>query len=274
VSPEVELAGLKSNFAPIAQDILESGKIDPTKLSDRAAMGAMLAVGQMETNFSYDKAYSGLGGAGNNMQGFLQLNRAYHKVSGEKEYLNYTIPKFQGKSSTFTGAAPFKPLVFAEKLKNAKTGWDVANALKSAGFTANDFDPLDTVKEASRLTEDQVIAIKKIVFSNLNLQAKPSVAPDKGMGGPSVDPSQLAPEARSLLATSIAQPPPSQSSEPTVNILPMDMTGGQQPQGSGGGISPSPSKQTTGPSMPLLPSGNPDNFLVLYSKMVYNIVDG
>lgn len=105
-------------------------------------------------------------------------------------------------------------------------------------------------------------------------KTKPSVSPDKGMGGPSVDPSQIAPEARSLLATSIAQPPPSQSSEPTVNILPMDMTGGQQSQGGGGGISPSPSKQTTGPSMPLLPSGNPDNFLVLYSKMVYNIVDG
>jgi muramidase (phage lysozyme) len=104
-------------------------------------------------------------------------------------------------------------------------------------------------------------------------KSQSSVSPNTGMGGPSVDPSQIAPEARSLLATSIAQPPPTQSSEPQVNILPMDMTGGQQSQG-GGGLAPSPPPQQQGPSMPLLPSGNPDNFLVLYSKMVYNIVDG
>ena len=48
----------------------------------------------------------------------------------------------------------------------------------------------------------------------------------------------------------------------------------QQSQGGGGGVSAPPSTQKNGPSVPLLPSANTDNFLVLYSIMVYNIVDG
>jgi hypothetical protein len=277
VSSEVDAAGLKSNFAPIAQDILGSGKIDPSKLSDRAAMGAMLAVGQMETNFSYDKAYSGLGGAGNNMQGFLQLNRAYHKVSGEKQYLDYTIPKFQGKDVSFTGGSKFNPLVFAEKLKNAKTGFDVANAIKAAGFTSSDFDPLDTAEEANRLTPDQVVAIKKIVFGNLNLQSQSSPNKSQGMGGLGVDPSMFAPEERAKLAMSISQPPPSQA-KPSVVTLP-GITGGQQQSSGGGGggqviIPPTNPLGDSGPSIPILPSSDSANFLTMYSKIVYNIVDG
>ena len=49
--------------------------------------------------------------------------------------------------------------------------------------------------------------------------------------------------------------------------------GGQQSGGGGGGGGPAPS-QGSGPSVPFLPTSNPDNFLVLYSRMVYNIVDG
>jgi hypothetical protein len=56
------------------------------------------------------------------------------------------------------------------------------------------------------------------------------------------------------------------------------MSGGgeQQAQQSpvGGDISaPSPTPQS-GPSVPFLSATNNDNFLVLYSRMVYNIVDG
>ena len=53
------------------------------------------------------------------------------------------------------------------------------------------------------------------------------------------------------------------------------MGGGQQPQQSGGGglSVPSPVQQS-GPTVPSLSATNPDNFLVLYSRMVYNIVDG
>jgi hypothetical protein len=88
-----------------------------------------------------------------------------------------------------------------------------------------------------------------------------------------VEPSKLVPSAKSTTAQAISQPPPSQA-EPQVNIMPIDMTGGQQQSASSSSLSPSPSKKTQGPSVPFLPSGNPDNFLLLYSKMVYNIVDG
>lgn len=87
-----------------------------------------------------------------------------------------------------------------------------------------------------------------------------------------VEPSKLVPSAKSTTAQAISQPPPSQA-EPQVNIMSLDMTGGQQ-QSASSSLSPSPSKKTQGPSVPFLPSGNPDNFLLLYSKMVYNIVDG
>jgi hypothetical protein len=49
-----------------------------------------------------------------------------------------------------------------------------------------------------------------------------------------------------------------------------------QPASSGGGgqISAPPSPQQNGPTAPFYPSTNYDNFLTLYSRMVYNIVDG
>lgn len=71
----------------------------------------------------------------------------------------------------------------------------------------------------------------------------------------------------------VAQPPPSQQ-QGQVNIIPVDL-GGQQQQSSGGGtLTPPPATKKSGPTVPILSSKNPDNFLVLYSRMVYNVVDG
>jgi hypothetical protein len=275
VSKEVDSTGLKSNFAPIAQDIINSGKIDTTKLSDRAAMGAMLAVGQMETNFNYDKAYTGRGGSGNNMQGFIQLNREFHPGSAfesKKGYLDYVIPKFTGKSRTFTGGSTFNPMTFAEKLKDAKTGWEVAAALKSGGFTVNDFDPLDTAGEANRLTTDQVQAIKKIVFGDVKLQVTQPTAtaqPTKA----TVSPAQTQATNQQQLAQSVSQPPVQQP--PQVNIAPLNLSTPQaQSTKVGDTVAPPPVMSKGGVTVPFLSSSNHDNFLTLYSKMVYNIVDG
>ena len=103
---------------------------------------------------------------------------------------------------------------------------------------------------------------------------KASASPSKGMGGPAVDVSMISPEARKALGIQISQPPPSQQQQQPV-VMPIDLSGGGQQQsgGGGGGGGPAPS-QGSGPSVPFLPAGNPDNFLVLYSRMVYNIVDG
>lgn len=78
------------------------------------------------------------------------------------------------------------------------------------------------------------------------------------------------------LATNVSQPVQTAAQSQT-NIIPIDLSGAMQQQsqgGGGGGVSAPPSTQKNGPSVPLLPSANTDNFLVLYSRMVYNIVDG
>ena len=80
-------------------------------------------------------------------------------------------------------------------------------------------------------------------------------------------------EARQKIAQQVAQPPPSQQQQQPI-VMPIDMSGVTQQQTGGGGVSAPPSTQRNGPSVPLLPAANTDNFLVLYSRMVYNIVDG
>jgi hypothetical protein len=77
--------------------------------------------------------------------------------------------------------------------------------------------------------------------------------------------------AQQQIAQQVSQPPAAQ--QPVV--MPINLGGGgQQQTGGGGGTSGPPPAQGSGPSVPFLPAGNPDNFLVLYSRMVYNIVDG
>lgn len=80
-------------------------------------------------------------------------------------------------------------------------------------------------------------------------------------------------QARQQAAQQVAQPPASQQMQQPV-VLPINLTGGTEQQTGGGGMSAPPPSQKNGPSVPFLPAGNPDNFLVLYSRMVYNIVDG
>jgi len=104
-----------------------------------------------------------------------------------------------------------------------------------------------------------------------------SVRPAPGQGGPDLPDFMLPPEKRKELARkarNVSQPPPSQQA-PQVNIMPLDMTGGaRQNTSQTSSVIPSPSPQKHGPSVPFISSSNDDNFFVLYSKMVYNIVDG
>jgi hypothetical protein len=69
------------------------------------------------------------------------------------------------------------------------------------------------------------------------------------------------------------KPAPGQQS---IQVIPFEQQSQVQPAPSGGGgqISAPPSPKQNGPTAPFLPSSNPNNFLTLYSRMVYNIVDG
>jgi len=80
-------------------------------------------------------------------------------------------------------------------------------------------------------------------------------------------PGQQAPQA----------PSASKSRPQPIQVIPFQQPSPQvQPASSGGGgkISAPPSPQQNGPTAPFYPSSNYDNFLTLYSRMVYNIVDG
>ena len=103
-----------------------------------------------------------------------------------------------------------------------------------------------------------------------------TLKPAPGQGGPGLPDWMLPPEKREQyknLATNVSQPPPSQQQQQPV-VMPINLSGGGQQQTGGGGASAPPPSQGSGPSVPFLPAANTDNFLVLYSRMVYNIVDG
>lgn len=79
--------------------------------------------------------------------------------------------------------------------------------------------------------------------------------------------------AAQQVSQTVAQPPPQQQS--TMNVVPMNL-GSAQPQQSKQSSAPGspPPTMSGGRVIPPYSSTNHDNFLTLYSKMVYNIVDG
>ena len=75
------------------------------------------------------------------------------------------------------------------------------------------------------------------------------------------------------VAQTVAQPPPQQQTQ--VTVAPMNMASPQTQSTKVGDKSiPPPVMNKGGVTVPFLSSSNNDNFLTLYSKIVYNIVDG
>lgn len=90
---------------------------------------------------------------------------------------------------------------------------------------------------------------------------------------PTVAAAQTQATTQQQIAQTVSQPPTQQA--PQVNIAPMNIAGPQaQSAKSGDSIAPPPVMSKGGVTVPFLSPSNHDNFLTLYSKMVYNIVDG
>ncbi len=91
-------------------------------------------------------------------------------------------------------------------------------------------------------------------------------------------PSKVAPAptpaaTQQQVAQTVSRPPVQQA--PQITVAPMNMASPQtQSTETGGRVIPPPQKINGGVSVPFLSSSNDDNFLSLYSKLVYNIVDG
>ncbi len=90
---------------------------------------------------------------------------------------------------------------------------------------------------------------------------------------PTVAAAQTQSTTQQQLAQTVSQPPVQQP--PQVNIAPLNLSTPQaQSTKVGDTVAPPPVMSKGGVTVPFLSSSNHDNFLTLYSKMVYNIVDG
>jgi muramidase (phage lysozyme) len=204
--------------------------------------------------------------------------------------------KYRGRVSGATGAYQFMPDTLRAAARRAGVDLntpmtpEIQDKLALAHLQAIGIDPSKRATEATirkaggsagwaGVHGEATGQTSRTVADSLRIYnqfyGKPQAKPDKGMGGLGVDPSMFAPEERAKLAMNISQPPPSQAKS-TISMLPIgDMSGGQQPQqstGGGGQIVVPPENE--GPTVPLLSSSDPANFLTMYSKIVYNIVDG
>ena len=98
----------------------------------------------------------------------------------------------------------------------------------------------------------------------------------RGSKGGTTVPVPPAPKLPTKPGQQAPQAPSASKSRPQPIVIPFQQQSQVQPASSGGGgkISAPPSPQQNGPTAPFYPSSNYDNFLTLYSRMVYNIVDG
>jgi len=230
-------------------------------------------------------AYTQMGGAGGRFAGRYQMGdealTEAAKVLGiskpsrqeflnnpqlqEKMYLGYTISNYrymQNLSPEFKNMTREQQLAV---LPMAQLGiGNLSNQLRT-GQISKDAWGTPTTKFTEAVKRRQQEAGLKPFGKNI-----PSA---DAMKSPQVSVSLAQTQIAQQRAASVAQPPPTQVAS-SVNVLPINLSSTQQQSGGGGQVISSPPSQKNGPSVPLLPSSNPDNFLVLYSKIVYNVVDG
>jgi hypothetical protein len=102
---------------------------------------------------------------------------------------------------------------------------------------------------------------------------KPGVDATAQPAKPTVTPAPAPAATSQQIAQTVSQPPVQQ--KPQITVAPMNMASPQtQSTKVGDKAIPPPVMSKGGVSVPFLSSSNNDNFLTLYSKMVYNIVDG
>jgi hypothetical protein len=207
-----------------------------------------------------------------------------------------TVPGY-GKGSKATGAYQFMPGTLEGLIKNGTLKGDelftnkvqdraalqlaanrgvTADLLKKEGFSANVSNKLSPEwasvpslngKSYYGQPVKSLSSLQNVYTQSLN---QPSTAQAKASTQVAAAPTQSV--AQQQIAQKVAQPAAAQ--QPVV--MPINLGGGGQQQSGGGssGGGGGGGSQGSGPSVPFLPAGNPDNFLVLYSRMVYNIVDG
>lgn len=199
--------------------------------------------------------------------------------------------KYGGRVSGATGAYQFMPDTLRAAARragvdlNAPMTPEVQDQLALAHLRAIGIDPTKVATEATirkaggsagwagvhgeatgqtSRTVKESLAIYNQFYGSAAPTAK--AAPPKSMSTVMAAATQAS--SQQQVAQQVAQPPTTiQTSD--VNVMPMNMSG----EG-GGQVQTVDSGTIQGGTIPFLLATNEDNFLTLYSKMVYNIVDG
>jgi hypothetical protein len=165
-------------------------------------------------------------------------------------------------------------------LAEAKTVEQSAVLMRTGFFRPGESEAMD----ANRIKFGQQVLA---TYGGATKQGKPGVEGKPGEKGtpgkPGVSPTQLTtskvepaptPAAtQQQVAQSVSRPPVQQT--PQITVAPMNMSSPQtQSTKVGDKAIPPPVMSKGGVTLPFLSSSNNDNFLTLYSKIVYNIVDG
>ena len=222
--------------------------------------------------------------------GLFQITRE----SGVAERLGYkSFDEFSKSAQKMTRAEQVRKLG-TEYFKNAPNNLK-GGQLYAQLFLPGRFNPKSGDNQVlTRSGEDYYKGNKgldvnkdgKITVSDLNVQIgniKKQYGIDPGQPSTAQAPGQVptpnqtpAPKPAPGQAPQALTPKPT-SGQQSIQVIPFEQQQSQvQPASSGGGgkiSAPSIPKQN-GPTAPFLPSSNPNNFLTLYSRMVYNIVDG
>ena len=239
----------------------------------------LYAVMGFETGGTFDPAIKNQAGSGatgliqfmpSTAEGLGTSTDALSKMS-RADQLKYVDKYFAGKGieggslsdvymSVLFPAAVGKPDDFVLFGKGAMKGYTGRAYTQNAG--------LDLNKDGSVTKAEASAKVQKYLPKDF----KPAQGqPSSSVSSVAAAPTQA--ETAQQVSQTVAQPPPQQQSQ--VNVLPMNLGSAQpqQPQKSATPSSPPPA-MSSGRNLINLSSTNHDNFLTLYSKMVYNIVDG
>jgi hypothetical protein len=195
----------------------------------------------------------------------------------EKMYLGYTISNFRYMQSM---SPEFRNMTREQQLATlpmAQLGiGNLSNQLRT-GTIARDQRGTPTTKFSAsvnrRISEAGLNPLGKNINSPTSprqsqAQTTPSAPPQ-----PRVEPASAKAQNMDRISKSVSTP--AQRAPEMISLPPTTIDATQtapEPQGGGASTPPQPSGGSI--EVPFLPTTNPDNFLTMYSRIVYNIVDG
>ena len=185
---------------------------------------------------------------------------AYNSLEDSvKDHINKWQKDYKGYRGMGTYGSPLEGLRSSINAYAPASENNQANYLKAVSsiLATMGFDPIKK-NPIVDLSTNALIQQRKPVASGITAPTAPVLPASPTKPGQQA-PSSSKPGPQAIQVISFPQPPAQ-----------------VQPASSGGGgkISASPAPKQNGPTAPFYPSTNYDNFLTLYSRMVYNIVDG